>query len=66
MTPVEGLGELAGLTEGDPVAVGVLEMAEGDIDADGELSAAGPGLDPHALANKTTTHKICGFLIESP
>ncbi len=66
MTPVDGLGELAGLTTGDPAGVGLFEIVEGDKDADAELCAAGPGVDTHALAIKATTHKICGFLIESP
>ena len=65
MTPLEGFGELAGLSTGDPVAGGALEMAEGDIDADTELCAAGPGVDTQALAIKARKHMICAFFIES-
>ena len=65
-TPPEGLGVLTGLAAGDPVGVGVLDMAGGDIDADGELCADGPGLDPHALAIRARTHTICPFLMVLP
>ena len=61
-----GLVEVAGLGAGDPFGVGVLETAEGEIDASAEPCAAGPELDVHAPASRARTHTICPFLIVLP
>ena len=63
MAVAEGLGELVGVAAGDPVGVGVLEKAVGDVDTDGEPSEAVP---PHALASRARTHTICPFLTVLP
>ena len=48
------------------VGVGLVDSADGDDKVGGVVGDAVPGLDPHALAIKATTNRICLVLIELP
>ena len=62
----EGLDVTVALDAGDDVADRLLAEVGVGESADGEPSAAVPGLDPHALASQATAHRVCTLFIESP
>ena len=62
-----GLGDLFGVATGDGLGDGLLNKADGDGDAAGEPWTAAPWLPPpHAVAIRTSRHRICAFFIEPP